>query len=116
MDIENTFVLPHNWTIRLDYAYQSRNYSELGVQNAWNSLDVSLAKSFLQKRLVVRLEADDLLLGQNESWRFKNAYMHFVRTGIDNTRSFGINVTYNFNATKSKYKGTGAGNAEKNRL
>jgi len=29
---------------------------------------------------------------------------------------FLVNVTYNFNATKSKYKGTGAGNAEKSRL
>ncbi len=116
LDLENTFVLPHNWTIRLDYSYQSRNYRELGVNNAWSSLDVYLAKSFLQKRLVIRLEANDLLLGQNQSWQYKGAYTHFKRTGIDNTRSIGINVTYNFNATKSKYKGTGAGNAEKSRL
>ena len=33
-----------------------------------------------------------------------------------NSRSFALMVTYNFNATKSKYKGTGAGNAEKSRL
>jgi len=33
-----------------------------------------------------------------------------------NSRSFVLTVTYNFNATKSKYKGTGAGNAEKSRL
>ena len=116
LDFDNTFVLPRNWKIRVDYTYQSRNYSELGVQNAWSSLDLSLAKSFLQKRLVVRLEVNDLLLGQNESWQYKGAYTHFKRTGIDNTRSFGINITYNFNATKSKYKGTGAGNAEKSRL
>ena len=116
LDFDNTLILPHNWTIRLDYTYQSRKYSELGVMNAWSSLDLSLTKSFLQKRLVVRLEANDLLLGQNESWQHKGAYCHFKRTGIDNTRSFGINITYNFNATKSKYKGTGAGNAEKSRL
>ena len=116
LDFDNTLILPQNWTIRLDYTYQSRKYSELGVMNAWSSLDLSLAKSFLQKRLVVRLEANDLLLGQNESWQHKGAYCHFKRTGIDNTRSFGINITYNFNAIKSKYKGTGAGNAEKSRL
>ncbi len=116
LDFDNTVVLGHGWKIRLDYAYQSRNYREFGVNNAWSSLDISLAKSFLQKRLVVRLEAEDLLLGQNESWQYKGAYTNFVRTGIDNTRSIGLNVTYNFNATKSKYKGTGAGNAEKNRL
>ena len=28
----------------------------------------------------------------------------------------GLTVRYKFNTTRSKYKGTGAGNAEKNRL
>ena len=31
------------------------------------------------------------------------------------TRSFVATLTYNFNSTKSKYKGTGAGNEEKRR-
>ena len=33
-----------------------------------------------------------------------------------NSRSFALTVTYNFNAKRSKYKGTGAGNEEKSRL
>ena len=32
------------------------------------------------------------------------------------TQYIGILLTYNFNATRSKYKGTGAGNSEKSRL
>ena len=32
------------------------------------------------------------------------------------TRSISLQVTYNFNAKRSKYKGTGAGNEEKSRL
>ncbi len=32
------------------------------------------------------------------------------------TQYIGIFLTYNFNATRSKYKGTGAGNSEKSRL
>ena len=32
------------------------------------------------------------------------------------TRGVSLQVTYNFNTTRSKYKGTGAGNEEKNRL
>lgn len=31
-------------------------------------------------------------------------------------RCVGMTFSYNFNAAKSKYKGTGAGNAEKRRL
>ena len=33
-----------------------------------------------------------------------------------NFQRFGLQVSYKFNATKSKYKGTGAGQSEKNRL
>jgi hypothetical protein len=32
------------------------------------------------------------------------------------TQYIGILLTYNFNAARSKYKGEGAGNAEKNRF
>ena len=38
----------------------------------------------------------------------KDAYVY--------TQNIGASLTYNFNATRSKYKGTGAGNDEKNRL
>ena len=38
----------------------------------------------------------------------KDAYVY--------TQKFGVSLTYKFNSTRSKYKGTGAGNAEKNRL
>ena len=38
----------------------------------------------------------------------KDAYVY--------TQHIGISLSYNFNVTRSKYKGTGAGNAEKNRL
>jgi hypothetical protein len=32
------------------------------------------------------------------------------------TQQVGISLSYNFNATRSKYRGTGAGNEEKSRL
>ena len=32
------------------------------------------------------------------------------------TQAIGLTLTYNFNASNSKYRGTGAGNDEKNRL
>ena len=38
----------------------------------------------------------------------KDAYVY--------TQSIGLSLSYDFNTTRSKYKGTGAGNAEKNRL
>lgn len=34
----------------------------------------------------------------------------------DESKDISLQVTYNFNAKRSKYKGTGAGNEEKSRL
>ena len=34
----------------------------------------------------------------------------------DESQDISLQVTYNFNAKRSKYKGTGAGNEEKSRL
>ena len=36
--------------------------------------------------------------------------------GWSDSREFGLTIRYKFNTTRSKYKGTGAGNEEKNRL
>ena len=46
---------------------------------------------------------------------------HYLLTDTENRiyrdfQRFGLQVSYKFNATKSKYKGTGAGQSEKNRL
>jgi hypothetical protein len=43
-----------------------------------------------------------------QKWKDCNNY--------SDTRGIRLQVTYNFNTTRSMYKGTGAGNAEKNRL
>jgi hypothetical protein len=42
--------------------------------------------------------------------------MHSEQTSWYDSREFVLTLRYNFNTTRSKYKGTGAGNDEKNRL
>jgi len=39
-----------------------------------------------------------------------------TRDAYQHSQEIGMYLQYNFNATRSKYKGTGAGNAEKSRL
>lgn len=38
------------------------------------------------------------------------------QVGWSDSREFGLTVRYKFNTTRSKYKGSGAGYEEKNRL
>ena len=42
--------------------------------------------------------------------------MTMTKTEDNDTRYVSFSLRYRFNVTPSKYKGTGAGNAEKNRL
>ena len=74
------------------------------------------SKSFLKETLTITFTANDIL---------RTGYFHFDLYGIDaymenriyrDFQRFGLQVSYKFNATKSKYKGTGAGQSEKNRL
>ena len=60
--------------------------------------------------------ADDIFRNLRERW---TGYYPVTTMGKDAyvyTQSIGLSLSYDFNTTRSKYKGTGAGNAEKNRL
>ena len=75
-----------------------------------------LQKSFLEGDLTLSIFADDIFHTSRERW---TSYYPVTSTAKDNDiyrRCIGASVTYNFNTTRSRYKGTGAGNDEKSRL
>ena len=51
-----------------------------------------------------------------DSWTGYFPVTNISRDAYTFTQSIGASITYNFNTSRSKYKGTGAGNAEKDRL
>jgi hypothetical protein len=77
--------------------------------------DVSVTKTFFDNRLSVRLGGRNLFNSQqhiNIRYGLRSLYQEPHK----DSRKFELSVRYNFNATNSKYKGTGAGNDEKNRF
>ena len=74
-------------------------------------------KSFLKNdALSVTLTFDDIFHQQHNTMT-----SYFIGTSTTFTEYYdhqrvGVTLSYKFNATKSKYKGTGAGQSEKNRL
>ena len=80
------------------------------------SLNARVMKTFLKGRLSATLYANDIF----RTARTKvTTYYEIGQTAQDYytyTQSVGLTLTYNFNVTGSKYRGTGAGNDEKNRL
>ena len=80
------------------------------------NVNLRLQKTFLKGSLTTAIYANDIFRTLRSKFTVywdvatlhKDAYTH--------TQCIGVFVNYTFNSTRSKYKGTGAGNAEKNRL
>ena len=80
------------------------------------NVNARVQKTFLDGNLTAAIFANDIFRNLRERW---TGYYPVTTTSKDAyvyTQYIGASLTYNFNAPRSKYKGTGAGNAEKNRL
>lgn len=113
---KNTFTLPWDIVAEATFSWQSSgNYLSFYMKPTYN-LGVRVYKMFLDKSLTVYLSGDDLLDKMQEHTFY---YSGVVRTdGIVtyHRRAVTLTVRYNFNASRSRYKGTGAGQSEKSRL
>ncbi|MBR4924889.1 MAG: TonB-dependent receptor [Prevotella sp.] len=94
----------------------TRQYSGFRMKREGFSVDLTLRKSFAKDTWTVYLMASDIFKTWRERWTMYGQGAESTKDCYNYTRSISLQVTYNFNAKRSKYKGTGAGNDEKNRL
>ena len=111
----NNFDLPHGFMLDADFSLMTPGDQDNARQKMLGSIDLSLRKSFLNERLSLQLSARDLLN--------TNAYSGTIYSGnrlmtIDQQtrRTFSLTLRYKFNPSKSKYKGTGAGQEQRSRM
>lgn len=115
--LNNVFTLPAGFQFTADFTYQSRGQVQnITLRRPQLTLNVGLRKSFLKDALSVELRGNDLLLGNKQE-----AMLYMQSTQMNDlswydSRSFSLTVRYRFNAAKSKYRGTGAGQETKSRF
>lgn len=80
------------------------------------NINARVQKTFLNGNLTVALFANDIFRNLRERWTGYYPVSTMAKDAYVYTQSVGVSLTYNFNATQSKYKGSGAGTSEKNRL
>ena len=115
-ELRNTFVLPHSWTAVLGVRFASDTDDEFqSIKHYW-TVGARINKSFFNKALLVNLYADDIFRTSQERWTTYGIGTNITKDCYNFDRTIGMTVTYKFNVTRSKYKGTGAGNDEKSRL
>ena len=78
--------------------------------------NVSVYKAFLKDRLSFDLFIYDLFGTENIHMSAHYGKMKEMIGDIQSTSKVSLTVRYKFNTTRSKYKGTGAGESQKNRM
>jgi len=112
----NTFYLPGGIHAALRYDCTTAGNELTAYNRARHALSLTMHKTFLADRLSVRIKAADIFKTYRNSGIYRGAYMTVDRKAYTDTRFISLTVSYRFNTTDSKYKGTGAGESEKGRL
>lgn len=112
--MDNLIQLPWQTMLNVGLSYSTSGDYELGWidDNFVCSLDVSKSIG----NWTVSLVCDDVFETENQHF---NMYGNIRKCTIEkhsDTRKIELSIRYKFNAAKSKYKGTGAGNEEKERM
>lgn len=113
----NTFALSEGWNLTINMSGQGpgdMHTNQFGT--TWFTMDASIGKSFFNKSLTLKLSATDIFNTANNNWTM-NTYSVFVNKQQKyDRRGVSLNVIYQFNPRKSKYKGNSASESEMNRL
>lgn len=114
---DNTFALPKGWNLTINMSGQGRgdmHTNQFGT--TWFTMDASVGKTLFNKSLTLKLSATDIFNTANNDWTM-NTYGIFVNKQQSyDRRGVSLNIIYQFNPRKSKYKGNTASEAEMNRL
>jgi hypothetical protein len=115
--LNNSFSLPKGLIVTLDMSYQGKGNTQVHyMADDYVVVDMGISKSFFDNRLNVAVKGLDLF--------YQNQYGHityypaqeYYQHNRYGSRRFQLTVRYKFNSARSKYKGTGAGQSEINRL
>lgn len=112
----NAIHLPWDIWFNIDFsARTSGNSDNFYVKPYWQC-NLGLYKSFANNRWSVKLQLNDVF----DTWRQEiisyDALSSISAKKIYDTRDLSVTIRYNFNSTRSRYKGRGAGNRDKDRF
>lgn len=109
----NAIHLPWDLWINLDFsARTSGNTENIYVKSRWNC-DVGIYKSFASDTWSVKLQLNDVFNTYRQQMKFYDVLTTSSVNKIFDTRDLSLTIRCNFNDARSRYKGRGVANAEK---
>ena len=118
LQLGNILALPHDWLLQGDFNMHTHGCTGANaISECTNPIfTLSVSKDFCKRRLNIKLSGNDIFNGGISRFTIYSNRFMFTKMEEDDSRCVTLSLRYRFNVTPSKYKGTGAGNSEKNRL
>ena len=114
--LNNKFALTETMNAAISLNASTTHADGFLMMKSGYSVNLQFDKSFANRTWIIYLSANDIFKTAKERWTMYGLGAGTTKDCYNYTRCISLQVTYNFNAKRSKYKGTGAGNEEKSRL
>ena len=115
-NLNSWFVVGETAKALLQVNYTGSNHWGFMYRGSNFMVNARLQKSFLKGQLSATLYANDIFRTAKTKVTTYYAIGQTAQDYYTYTQCVGLTLSYNFNASSSKYRGTGAGNEEKGRL
>lgn len=118
VNLNNALRLPHSWQIENYFQWQSQGEAmNFRLRNNTATLNFTVQKCWLKNdALCLRASINDVLQRSDQNVTLDCGYYTLNQLSHSNNHTFTLSLRYAFNATNSKYRGTGAGESQKSRL
>lgn len=118
LQLGNILALPHDWLLQGDFNMHTHGCTGANaISECTNPIfTLSVSKDFCKRRLNIKLSGNDIFNGGISRFTIYSNRFMFTKMEDNDSRCVTLSLRYRFNVTPSKYRGTGAGNAERSRL
>ena len=118
IDLNNAFRLPHRWQLEANMNIMTKgDVINFRMQSASYNLGFVVQKCWLKNdALCLRASISDVLQRSSQTIHMDCGGYQNTEDAVRSNHRLNISLRYTFNASKSKYKGTGAGQAERQRM
>lgn len=117
LELSNNFESKNGWLAVIGFGFQTKgNYQNTYIFKNTYDLNFSISKTLLKDKLNIKLSAEDILNHDNDTSTMYCPNVTLSQANKYYKRRVLLTIRYTFNVKKSKYKGSGAGNSEINRL
>jgi hypothetical protein len=105
ISLDNTFILPKGFMINVFGFYTSPHYDATDIMLSDGMLNISVSKTFFDKKLRIRIAGNDILGTKNMSYTTNFFNVNSRTTNRWSSRFFSLTVSYNFQKGK-KFQNT----------